>query len=177
MLNGLTVMIYQKSYFTRRNNILREKFKHINKKIIIIFGTVIIIITIIIGIVYKIKQKNKEPEKENKEIPPITVMEDGTKVNTKEKLNEAKLVNDLLISNIQLTEKNGVTTLLANITNKGEKKTEFKRLKIVFLDEKGNEISSATAFLSPLEVGETTQLNASTTSNYINAYDFKIEEN
>lgn len=156
---------------------MKENSKYMNRKIIIIIGIVIIGLSIIIGIVYKINQKNKEPRKENKEIPPITIMEDGTKVNTKEKLNEAKSINGLLVSNIQLTEKDGVTTLLANVTNKGEKKTEFKRLKIVFLDENGNDISSATAFLSPLEVGETTQLNASTTSNYINAYDFKIEEN
>ena len=32
------------------------------------------------------------------------------------------------------------------------------------------------AFLNNINVGETTQLNVSTTSNYIKAYDFKVVE-
>lgn len=123
-----------------------------------------------------LRKKEETAEKQNKEIPPITVIEDGTKVNTRIKVNEAKNVNGLLVTNIQLTEKGGLTTLLANVTNKTEQRTEFKRLKVVFLDENGKEFASTIAFLTPLEVGETTQLNTSATSNYINAYDFRVIE-
>ena len=158
---------------------MKEKLKNKKRKkqIVIIIVFILIVIAITVVVIWKLKLKSNKSETEKKEIPPITIMEDGTKVNTREKINEAKLVNGLLITNIQLTERDGLTTLLANVTNKGEKKTDFKRLKIVFLDENGNEISTATVFITPLEVGETTELNASATANYINAYDFRIEEN
>ena len=97
-------------------------------------------------------------------------------INKSTKLNESKLVNGLLISNIQLTESDGMTTLLADVTNKTEQKTSFKKLRIILLDENENEISSMIAFLNNINVGETTQLNVSTTSNYIKAYDFKVVE-
>lgn len=146
------------------------------KKIVSIIVIVIMIVIFAIGVGIFLNKKDT-PEEEIIESSPIKELEDGTKLNTRTKLNEAKSVNGLLVSNIQLTEKDGMTTLLANVTNKTETRTEFKRLKIIFLDENGNEISSATAFLNPLEAGETTQLNASATSNYINAYDFKVVEN
>ena len=146
------------------------------KKIVIIGAIAIIIVVIAIATAIFINKKDTT-EDEPVESSPIKELEDGTKLNTRTTLNEAKSVNGLLISNIQLTEKDGMTTLLANVTNKTETRTEFKRLKIIFLDENGNEISSATAFLNPLESGESTQLNASATSNYINAYDFKVVEN
>lgn len=147
------------------------------KKKVVIISTIVIIIVILVGLALIFFDKKENTEDEVVESAPIKELEDGTKLNTRTTLNEAKSVNGLLISNIQLTEKDGLTTLLANVTNKTEKRTEFKRLKITFLDENGNEISSATAFLNPLEVGESTQLNASATSNYINAYDFKVVEN
>lgn len=147
------------------------------KKKIVIIVTIAIIIVIFAVVALKFFNKKETPEDEVVENSPIKELEDGTKLNTRTTLNEAKSVNGLLISNIQLTEKDGLTTLLANVTNKTETRTEFKRLKIIFLDENGKEISSATAFVTPLEVGESTQLNASATSNYINAYDFKVVEN
>lgn len=136
-----------------------------------------IIIIVIIAVIAIIIAKNKNTEQDNKqEESYVQEMEDGINVNKSTKLNEAKLVNGLLISNIQLTEKGGMTTLLADVTNKTEQKTELKKLKIILLDENENEIATMIAFVSGIEPGETTQLNASTTSNYIKAYDFKIVE-
>ena len=44
-------------------------------------------------------------------------LEDGTKVNTSEKLKETKILNGLEIKNIQLTNKNNQSMLLAEIEN------------------------------------------------------------
>ncbi len=144
---------------------------------LIIFGIIIAIIAVIaITIIIGINKKKNEQKNQTNEESYIQEMEDGISINKSLKLNEAKLVNGLLVSNIQLTEKDGMTTLLADVTNKTEQKTEFKKLKIILLDENENEIATMTAFVNSIEVGETTQLNASTTSNYIKAYDFKIVE-
>ena len=133
-------------------------------------------IIIIVAVIVNINKKNKHETTENDENSYVEEIADGIKINKSTKLNESKLVNGLLISNIQLTESDGMTTLLADVTNKTEQKTSFKKLRIILLDENENEISSMIAFLNNINAGETTQLNVSTTSNYINAYDFKVVE-
>ena len=136
----------------------------------------IILIIIIVAVIVNINKKNKHETTENDENSYVEEIADGIKINKSTKLNESKLVNGLLISNIQLTESDGMTTLLADVTNKTEQKTSFKKLRIILLDENENEISSMIAFLNNINAGETTQLNVSTTSNYIKAYDFKVVE-
>ncbi len=136
----------------------------------------IILIIIIVAVIVNINKKNKHETTENDENSYVEEIADGIRINKSTKLNESKLVNGLLISNIQLTESDGMTTLLADVTNKTEQKTSFKKLRIILLDENENEISSMIAFLNNINAGETTQLNVSTTSNYIKAYDFKVVE-
>ena len=136
----------------------------------------IILIIIIVAVIVNINKKNKHETTENDENSYVEEIADGIRINKSTKLNESKLVNGLLISNIQLTESDGMTTLLADVTNKTEQKTSFKKLRIILLDENENEISSMIAFLNDINAGETIQLNASTTSNYIKAYNFKVVE-
>lgn len=151
--------------------------KHAKKrnelKIIVVF--IVIFIITIIAIIINAKKKGTQ-QTSPKDESYVQEMEDGISINKSTKLNEAKLVNGLLISNIQLTEKDGMTTLLADVTNKTDQNTELKKLKIILLDESSNEIATMTAFVNSINAGETTQLNASTTSNYIKAYDFKVVE-
>ena len=151
--------------------------KHAKRKneLKVIVAFIVVFIIVIIAIIINVNKKDAQPTSTEDE-SYVQEMDDGISINKSIKFNEAKLVNGLLISNIQLTEKDGMTTLLADVTNKTEQKTEFKKLKIILLDENENEIATMTAFVNSIEVGETTQLNASTTSNYIKAYDFKIVE-
>lgn len=144
-------------------------------KIIILIGIIAIVI-VISAIIINVNKMKKVEETQPQEESYVQEMDDGISINKSTKLNEAKLVNGLLISNIQLTEKGGMTTLLADVTNKTEQKTEFKKLKIILLDEENNEIATMLAFVNGIDAGATTQLNASTTSNYIKAYDFKVVE-
>ena len=73
-----------------------------------------------------------------------------------------------------IANKDGQTVLLANATNNTGKAVDITLLDIKLLDEQGNEIVTVGGIISPMQVGETTQLNASMTMDYANAYDVEI---
>ena len=104
----------------------------------------------------------------------VQVLEDGTKLNKSSKLNETKNVEGIEISNIQFTYKDGQTVLLADVTNNSGKAIDMTLLNIKLLDEQENEIITIGGIISPMQVGETTQLNAGMTMDYANAYDVEI---
>ncbi len=104
----------------------------------------------------------------------VEEIEDGVKINKSTKLNEAKEIDGLTIANIQLTTESGMTTLLADVTNHSSAKTEVKSIEITLLNEDGAELTKVTGIINALDVGESTQLNIAMTSDYVNAYDFKV---
>lgn len=147
-----------------------------NEKIII---TVLIIITLIVVIVYINRKNNGENATnevlENEVVEEfVEVLEDGTKLNISTKLHETKNINGLEIGNIQLTESDGQSLLLADVVNKTEIATEVTLVDITLLDKEGQEIVTLGGIIGPLQPGEATQLNTSTTLDYANAYDFTI---
>lgn len=148
-----------------------------NKKILIC----LIIIALIIAIsTIIVKNNKKEQDKKTEENTVnesyVEEIEDGIKINKSTKLNETKEVGGLTISNIQLSKESGMTNLLADVTNKSNSKTGIKTLKITLLDIEGNELTTVTGIVNELEVNASTQLNISMTSDYINAYDFRVVE-
>ena len=100
---------------------------------------------------------------------------DGSKLNTSSKLKENKNYQNITISNIQLTTVNGLNRLLANVTNNSSTSIDAQDISIVFVDNQGNTIATVPGVIPALNGGETAQLNASTTKDIINAYDFRIE--
>lgn len=146
------------------------------EKILIIVLLIILIITII----FFVKVQNKDSKEQNdieenfSNEKYVQVLEDGTKINTSTKLKEMKEINGLKFENIQLTEKNGQTILLADLTNNNKKRIEFTLVDVVFMDEKGNEIVTVGGIINPLNSGEKTQFSTSMTLNYVDAYDFQI---
>ncbi len=148
-----------------------------NKKILICLIIIVLIIAISTIIV---KNKKKEQDKKTEENTVnesyVEEIEDGIKINKSTKLNETKEVGGLTISNIQLSKESGMTNLLADVTNKSNSKTGIKTLKITLLDIDGNELTTVTGIVNELEVNASTQLNISMTSDYINAYDFRVVE-
>ena len=152
------------------------------EKILVICLVIILVlvITLVILNVFKnnkSKQTNVDNNVENSETKKesyVEEMEDGTKINKNKKLNEAKKVDGLTITNIQLTTKDGMTTLLADVINNSDTKTELKTVNITLLDKDGKELTKLVGVINELEVGATTQLNISMTSDYVNAYDFKV---
>ena len=101
-------------------------------------------------------------------------LEDGTRMNTSNEFNTTKKYKDLEISNIQFTEKNGMSVLLADVKNTGSSKHEEEVVKITIVGENGKE-TQVRAIIGEIEAGETAQLNTSMTADMVNAKDFKVE--
>ena len=114
-------------------------------------------------------------ETEEKVEEYVERLEDGTKLNTSDKLNSEKNVQGLKITNTQLTTKDGRTVLLADVTNNTGKDMDVTLIDITLKDAKGNEIVTVGGILSPMKAGETIQLNNGMTLDYANAYDFEIK--
>ena len=115
-------------------------------------------------------EENKVEEKYVQNLP------DGSKLNTSTKLNKDKKLGNLIITNIQFKEENGITTLFADVENKTDKKTEKKRVKVTVLDEKGSKITELRGIIDPIEAKGKVQLNMGVTIDVSNAYDFEISE-
>ena len=148
-----------------------------NEKRIILILLAIIAIVILIFVVSKNKNTNKEEntQVENTVVEEfVQVLEDGTKLNTSKKLNERKEVNGLTFENVQFTEQNGQSVLLADVTNNSGKAIDVTLVDVILLDKNGQEIVKLGGIISPLKPGEKTQFNTSMTLDYANAYDFKI---
>ena len=154
------------------------KTKKNNKKIIIILVIAVILIIAVVAI-YLINKRRSLGEKEsvqNEVESYVQEVEDGVKLNTSTAMNTSKTLGNLLITNIQLTNRSGMTNLLAEVVNNSEETTPLKTVEITLLSYDGEELVKLNGVINSLEPGESTQLNIATTSNYITAYDFRIEE-
>ena len=140
----------------------------------------ILLVILVIAIIFAVSQSKKGDNKgntaeENKVVEEfVQVLDDGTKLNTSTKLNESREVNGLKFENIQFTEQNGQSVLLADVTNNSGKETKFTLVDVILLDKNGKEIVTVGGIISPLQPGAKTQFNTSMTLDYANAYDFKI---
>lgn len=143
--------------------------------LILILVAIAIITTLAIITNRKGKEVNSDSTEENKVVEEfVQVLEDGTKLNTSTKLSETKTVDGLKIGNIQLTMKNGQSVLLADAENDTGKDIDIMLLDIILLDKNGNELTTIAGIVGDLKAGEKQQLNSSVTSDYANAYDFRV---
>lgn len=148
---------------------------NLRKMIIILF-----IIYVVILVFVNINKNNKElidiSEKQvSTQTKLVEILDDGTKVNTSNKLFEMKKVGNLEITDSQLTNKDGKTTLLANAKNVGNETIQMIELQIIMLDEQGNEIKTLNGILGTIKPGETAQLNVSAQTDYSNAYNYIVK--
>jgi flagellar basal body-associated protein FliL len=142
--------------------------------IIIIVFVVIIAISIIRIVKDKKENSDNKNANENNVESYVEEIQTGVKINKSTKLNEAKQVDGLNVSNIQLTTSNGMTTLLAEVTNDTEAASNLKVVEISLLNQKGEVLNTATGIINELKPGEKTELNVTLTSDFVNAYDFTI---
>ena len=143
--------------------------------LILILVAIAIITTLAIITNRKGKEVNSDSTEENKVVEEfVQVLEDGTKLNTSTKLSETKIVDGLKIGNIQLTMQNGQSVLLADAENNTGKDIDIMLLDIILLDKNGNELTTIAGIVGDLKAGEKQQLNSSVTSDYANAYDFRV---
>ncbi len=176
--DGKIVIINKKIAYEGKKKGKMVKMKK-NEKIFIGILILIIVIVIIVGVTRKNKRNdianNNNAVQENivKE-EYVEILEDGTKLNTSETLSKAKKLGTLEFTNIQLTNRNGQTVLLADVKNTGTTRTEMQLVDVIILDKNGKELGKVGGIVSPLESGNTTQFNTSMTVDYANAYDFKV---
>lgn len=152
------------------------------KKRLLILIVVAIMIILVLFIVRAVLNNNENDNQQNPSSSSteagseyIALYSDGSKLNTSSKLKENKNYQNITISNIQLTTVNGLNRLLANVTNNSNTSIDAQDISIVFVDGQGNTIATVPGVIPALNAGETAQLNASTTKDIINAYDFRIE--
>ena len=144
---------------------------------------ILVIITIIVAVIFFATRGNKKEDVDNDKQAQnenavieefVQVLDDGTKLNTSTKLNEAKTVEGYTFENIQFTEQNGQSILLADVTNNSGSATDITLVDLILLDKEGNEIVTLGGIIAPLQAGEKTQFNTSSTLDYANAYDFNV---
>ena len=138
----------------------------------------IIVIVLIIALLTNKKMDNGEQSTESQASEQekyTTQLEDGTKINTSEEFNNTKMYGDLEISNIQYTEKDGMSVLLADVKNNGTTTHEEEIVKITILGENEEIIEEIKPVIGKIGPGESIKLNASITADVANAKDFKIE--
>lgn len=147
------------------------------KNRVIIF--LVIFIIIISGtFYYKINKgksiNNIDTEIDNNTEEYIQKSADGSKINISKELNKNKTIDELEINNITLKEKNGITTLLADVNNTTDSKIKQKKIKIEILDKNKSVITELIGIIDAIEPKGTVQLNMSITADVANAYDFKV---
>ena len=149
-----------------------------NEKRWIVLLIAVLVIAIVLMVVLPNINKDKEEVGEQQPIVNeekyTTELEDGTKVNTGEEFNSTKTYGNLEISNIQYTEKDGKTVLLADVTNTGSSTHNAEVVKIEIIGENGEIITTTKPIIGDIEPGETIKINATITADVANAKDFKI---
>lgn len=153
-----------------------------NEKRWIILLVAVIAIAIVLIVVLtgnKGKEENvnegQQEEVQVNEEKYTTELNDGTKINTSEEFNSVKKYNNLEISNMQFTEKDGKSVMLADVKNIGITTHEVEIVKVTILGENGETITEIKPIIGKVEPGETIKLNATISADVANAKDFKIE--
>ena len=104
-----------------------------------------------------------------------TELSNGTKINTSEDFNKTKAYKDLEISNMQFTNKDGMTVLLAEVTNKGTSTHESEIVTLKIIGENGEILTELHPVIGRVEAGKTIEFNVGTSADVTNAKDFTIE--
>ncbi len=148
------------------------------KKIIVII--VIIGMILIAGILFIKNISKKKEVTKGEEIPEneqyVGILEDGNESNKSNNLKGTKKVDGMEITQIQLTNQNGVSKILATVTNKTDNDIEFTPIKLTLYDNKKQVLGEVNGLISPMKAGESVQLDVGITIDYTNVYDLKIEK-
>lgn len=156
------------------------------KKLILIIAVILIIAMIAIYFI----SSNKE--KENTNIPNGENTQDGIglidmnntqnvnivngeKQNNSENLLKDREFDGLLIKEIQLYTKNGMTEFTAKVINDTGKDFPGKIVNLKFTNEDGSDYAQLEVYMPEIKAGGTNFINAATTADIANAYDFSIE--
>lgn len=164
----------------------RQKNEKQNNFKFIIAGIILTCVIVIFIVSAKKQNNNKDEEtKENNEgislynttiSEYVKETENGIKLNTSTFVNSDKILDNLTITNIQLTYSSGVTSLTANVTNTSNNEIPITTITTILKDENKKEICKAKGVVKALGVGETGRINISMSGNFITAYDIEFSK-
>ena len=143
---------------------------------------ILLIGIIIICIIIAAKNKRKENEEwsavDNNLVEEkyVEVLDDGTKLNTSNNLSKTKELDGLKISDIQLTHRNGVSVIIATVTNTNSYDVELTPVILTLYDDQRNVLKEVNGLISPVKSGESVQLNVVISKDYANVFDFTIRK-
>ena len=104
----------------------------------------------------------------------VKLLDDGSKLNTSNKINSNRTLDNLAVTNITLSYKDGISRIFADVTNKSNTTIDVTAVALTLYAEDGSVIDELEGLIGKLEPGKTTQLNIGASSDYSNAYDLKI---
>lgn len=159
---------------------------------IIILIAVILIIVLIGYMVNKnksqegtIKNNQQQTSEQGEQVSEVSLIdmnntenakvEEGIKENTSKKLLEEKEYKGLKIKNIELKAEGGISKLTATIENKSGEDYSGEKVNIVFENKDGTEYARLEAVIPAVDNQKTNEIDAGTTADIANAYNFKIE--
>lgn len=119
---------------------------------------------------------NGENSGEPKDEEFVARQEDGTRVNTSNKIKETKRIGGLEISGVTITENNNLTQLLGTVENTSRAVDGGYTLKIIVVDKENQELIDMLFDITELQPGQSTQIDCSATFDYSNAYDVRFEK-
>ena len=148
--------------------------------IVLLVAVLVIAIVLIVVFVTRPKEEEVVPQEtptygEEKSGEYEVELSDGTKMNVSEELKKAKTYNGVEISNVTLTEKDGVTILRGDVTNKGEATHERERVKITLIGANDEAVVEMTGTIVELQPGETKTLDVRITGKLTDVKDYTIE--
>lgn len=165
--------------------------KKMNKKgiiTIIAILVILLIIGVVIGvIIYKNNSKvnnNQSGQQENQDETASLIdmnntenakIESGVKENTSENISKDRKLGNLSITDIKLSAQDGVTSFTATVKNDSNKDFAGGIVKISFTNKDGSNYAELEAYIPEIVAGGTNAINAGTTADIANAYDFTME--
>ena len=140
--------------------------------ILVAITAVVIIIAIMMNVN---KSKEGTTEKEMKQTEStISLFDDGTTLNNSAKLQETKKLEGMEISQIQLTQKNGETQLIATITNTSSTDQGDYPVIVKMLDKEGKEVGTMNGYIGKIKSQNSIKFSTEATLDSSNVYDFII---
>lgn len=147
----------------------------------VLIGILVLILVVVLVVVVTNNKKQSEEKKETSgntqqsaKNNNVEMLDNGTKLNTSSELSKNKTVEGLEISNIQLKENGGISTLTADVKNTTKQDKESTNIKIEILDQTGKVLLTLKDSIKPVKAGETVKFSVAVTADVTNAYDFKI---
>lgn len=145
------------------------------KKMILILVLITIALILLKIIITNSNKESKEKVDKQQQTSIIEQTENGVKQSNSEKLKETKKLQELDVTDIQITEENGELTIRANVINNTTNlKNEFP-VNVKLLNSKGEVIQELGAYVGKMKAGETRTINASINMDISEIYDIQFE--